>query len=217
MKRKIKICGVREPRDVLVCNDIGVDFIGFNFADISPRRINPKYANKKELSKYCKEIDRVAVFVNPSDDHLIESTTSVDATYIQLHGNESIERCQEIKEVYKLPLIKAFGIENTYDLNKAMEYNNIVDYFLFDAKPEESKNSLKGGLNKIFDWKILDNWEGKNFFLAGGININNMKYAIKNTQAYCIDISSGVEKEIGVKDRNMIKELFEEFNTTVSA
>ena len=62
-----------------------------------------------------------------------------------------------------------------------MEYNGIVDYFLFDAKPEESKGNQRGGLNKIFDWKILDNWEGKNFFLAGGININNMKYAIKNT------------------------------------
>ena len=205
-----------EPQDALVCNNIGIDFIGFNFADISPRKINPQYAIEKKLSNYCNMIERVAVFVNPSDDHLIESTESVNATYIQLHGDESIERCAEIKEVYKLPLIKAFGIENNGDLNKAMEYNGIVDYFLFDAKPEESKGNQRGGLNKIFDWKILDNWAGKHFFLAGGININNIKYAIKNTQAYGIDISSGVEKELGVKDINMIEEIYREFNTLVS-
>ena len=216
MKRKIKICGVKEPQDISVCNDIGVDFIGFNFANISPRKINPKYAKEKKLYEYCDKIERVAVFVNPSDDHIMESTKSIKATYIQLHGDESIERCKEIKDIYKLPLIKAFGIENADDLNKAMDYNSIVDYFLFDAKPEESKDSQKGGLNKIFDWKILDNWEGKHFFLAGGININNIKYALENSKAYCIDISSGVEIELGVKDRNMIKELYKEFNALVS-
>ena len=71
--------------------------------------------------------------------------------------------------------------------------------------------SQKGGLNKVFDWKILDSWKGKEFFLAGGININNIKSAINDTNAFCIDISSGVEKELGIKDSNMIKEIYTEF------
>ena len=93
MKRKIKICGVKEPQDVSVCNDIGVDFIGFNFANISPRKINPKYAKEKKLYEYCDKIERVAVFVNPSDDHFMESTKSIKDTSklnILLCGSKSM-------------------------------------------------------------------------------------------------------------------------------
>ena len=116
-----------------------------------------------------------------------------------------------LKKLFDLPIIKAFGINSVIDLDTAVHYEDVVDYFLFDAKPDIKNISQKGGLNKVFDWKILDSWKGKEFFLAGGININNIKSAINDTNAFCIDISSGVEKELGIKDSNMIKEIYTEF------
>jgi phosphoribosylanthranilate isomerase len=211
MTSRIKICGVKDPKNISKCNDLGIDFIGFNFADVSPRKLSPREAKENNLASYCKKIDRVAVFVDPSDQHLDESIRSIDATYIQLHGNESSQRCSDIKKLFDLPVIKAFGINSALDLNAAAHYENVVDYFLFDAKPDIKNIKQKGGLNKVFNWKILDNWKGKEFFLAGGININNIKSAINDTNAFCIDISSGVEKALGIKDSNMIKEIYTEF------
>lgn len=213
--KKIKICGVKDPKDISVCNELGIDFIGFNFADVSPRKIKPSYAKSNNLSSYCGKIERVAVFVNPSDTYIAESIKSIDATYIQLHGNESAKRCYEIKNLFNMPIIKAFGINNSNDLDIAVLYEDIVDYYLFDTKPTNKDNGQKGGLNKTFNWEILNNWKGKDFFLAGGININNIQSAINDTNASCIDISSGVEKVLGIKDSYMIKELYKKFKALV--
>ena len=215
MMKKIKICGVKDPKDISVCNELGIDFIGFNFADVSPRKIKPSYAKSNNLSSYCGKIERVAVFVNPSDTYIAESIKSIDATYIQLHGNESAKRCYEIKNLFNMPIIKAFGINNSNDLDIAVLYEDIVDYYLFDTKPTNKDNGQKGGLNKTFNWEILNNWKGKDFFLAGGININNIQSAINDTNASCIDISSGVEKVLGIKDSYMIKELYKKFKALV--
>ena len=215
MIKKIKICGVKDPKDISVSNELGIDFIGFNFANVSPRKIKPSEADKNNLSSYCKKIDRVAVFVDPSDQYLDKCIRSIDATYIQLHGNESTKRCLDIKKMFNLPIIKAFGINTVKDLDNAVIYENVVDYFLFDAKPGNENSNQKGGLNKVFNWEILSNWKGKKFFLAGGININNIQSAINDTNAFCIDISSGVEKTLGVKDSNMIKKLYAEFKALV--
>ncbi len=215
MIKKIKICGVKDPNDISVCNEIGIDFIGFNFSDLSPRKIKPSYAKRNNLSSYCDNIERVAVFVDPSDSDIDESIKSINATYIQLHGNESTKRCYDIKNLFNIPIIKAFGVNSIKDLDNAFLYEDIVDYYLFDAKPTNKDRGQKGGLNKTFNWKILNSWKGKDFFLAGGININNIQSAINDTNAYCIDISSGVEKVLGVKDSYMIKELYKEFKALV--
>jgi len=215
MIKKIKICGIKDPKDISVCNELGIDFIGFNFADVSPRKIIPSYAKRNNLSSYCGEVERVAVFVDPSDSYIDESIKSINATYIQLHGKESTKRCYDIKNLFNLPIIKAFGINDTKDLDNAILYEDIVDYYLFDTKPTDKDNGQKGGLNKVFNWEILNSWKGKNFFLAGGININNIQTAISDTNASCIDISSGVERVLGVKDSNMIKELYKKFKALV--
>ena len=99
MIKKIKICGIKDSKNISVCNEIGIDFIGFNFADVSPRKIKPSYAKKNNLSSYCDKVERVAVFVDPADVYIDESIKSINATYIQLHGNESTKRCFDIKNL----------------------------------------------------------------------------------------------------------------------
>ena len=215
MIKKIKICGVKDPKNISVCNELGIDFLGFNFTDVSPRKITPSYAKRNNLSSYCGKVERVAVFVDPTDSYIDESIKSINATYIQLHGNESTKRCFDIKNLFNLPIIKAFGVNNAKDLDNAVLYEDIVDFYLFDAKATNKDKGQKGGLNKAFDWAILNSWKGKDFFLAGGINIDNIQSAINDTNASCIDISSGVEKVLGVKDSYMIKELYKEFKALV--
>ena len=156
----------------------GADMCGFIFADPSPRRIHPEYAENFSFSKAASDIERVAVFVNAEDDYIEQSISSVNANLIQLHGDETIDRCKEIKKLFGLPIIKAFGISSTLDLKFSEKYSDFVDYFLFDAKPGNGINDQRGGLNKTFDWSILESWKGADYFLSGGLNTENIADAV---------------------------------------
>ena len=100
------------------------------------------------------------------------------------------------------------------DIKNAQQYNGCVDYLLFDAKPDSNNGGQRGGLNKVFDWSILNDWDGPDYFLSGGLNINNVRKAVQMTKAKVIDVSSGVETEPGIKNNKMIKDFVE---TTRSA
>ena len=125
---------------------------------------------------------------------------------IQLHGYETPKRCSEIKEISGLPIIKAFGVGSKNDLEKTNNYLSSVDYFLFDSVPSNKPNAQKGGLNKVFEWDLLEDYNLKNFFISGGLNIDNVIDAITQTKPMGIDVSSGVEKQPGVKDEKLIKD-----------
>ena len=206
MTYKIKICGLSSLEQINMVINSKADMVGFIFAEPSPRKIKPTDAKKLSFSSLAKNLDRVAVFVNPTNDFLEEAIDSIDANFIQLHGNESVERCLEIKAITGLPIIKSIGVANMIDIKEAEQYNNAIDYFLFDAKPDTSFGGQRGGLNKVFDWSILNNWNGPNYFLSGGLNINNVREAIQETDAYAIDVSSGVESKPGIKNDKMIKD-----------
>ena len=206
MTSKIKICGLSTLEHIDMVVKSKADMAGFIFANPSPREIKPYTAKKLDFASAAKSIDRVAVFVNPSNDYLEESIDSINANIIQLHGNETVDRCLEIRSITGLPIIKSFGVSDESDIKIAQEYKNSVDYFLFDAKPDSNSSGQRGGLNKVFDWSILDNWNGPNYFLSGGLNINNVSEAIKKTDAYVIDFSSGVETKPGVKDKKKIED-----------
>ena len=205
---RVKICGITDEVNYSELKKYQIDYFGFIFYEKSPRYIlnNPDHAFIKNIK------NKVAVFVDENIDTVISILEKYNFSYVQLHGNESTKRCSYIRNKFDLPIIKAFGIKNKKDLESALFYEGVVDYFLFDAK-QENAGGQKGGLNKVFDWKILQEWKGKEFFLAGGININNIKLAMMSTNAFCIDISSGVETMLGVKDTNMIKERYREFKT----
>ena len=124
---------------------------------------------------------------------------------IQLHGNASLERIREIKSLSSLKIIKSFGIENAVDLEKTNAYVDAVDYLLFDAKPNESE--LPGGNAKTFNWSSLNGYVSrKEFFLSGGLNIENVETAVNSNLTNFFDVSSGVESSPGVKDKQKISE-----------
>ena len=120
--------------------------------------------------------------------------------YIQLHGSEDLSYLGAIKKNTQLKIIKAFGISTQADFNNVNDYSDLCDYFLLDAKPEETE--MPGGNAKKFDWSLLGGQNlKKEFFLSGGLNIDNLEIALKNNITSFFDVSSSVESSPGVKDK----------------
>ena len=140
------------------------------------------------------------------DDLINEIVQSLSPHILQLHGSETIDRIQEIKERFKLPIMKAIQVANFDDIKSSRQYNDNCDFLLFDAKPPiTSKNLLPGGNGISFDWALLRSEKiRKPWFLSGGIHIGNVQEAIKITGNRSIDISSGVEDQPGVKSAQKI-------------
>ena len=173
------------------------------FYQNSPRNVTIDYS-KKLLYKRNKHSKIVALTVNPDDNLIKDLNKNIKPDYIQLHGNETPKRCQEIQVNFNIPVIKGVGITNKLDLIKAKdEYESFCDFMLLDAP----STNLPGGNGEQFDWDILKNYKSsKKWMLAGGLNINNIHRAITKCNPPAIDISSGVEESKGKKSAKLIEE-----------
>ena len=197
----VKICGIKEEDTLLCCEQNNVEFFGMIFYAKSPRDISIE--NASFLQKISKDlnINGVGVFVDKNIDELQEIIKLIDLKFIQLHGSEDMLYIKNLKKT-GVKIIKSISISNKNDLDKMSIYED-VDYFLFDYKP--LKNELPGGNAKSFDWKILKNLKtSKPWFLSGGINSRNIGQILQDVNPFGIDLSSGVEKELGIKDNHII-------------
>ncbi len=197
---KIKICGIRRLEDIRIVNRYKPDYIGFVFAD-SKRQVSHDLASKLK-SNLDSDIISVGVFVDANSDEIIELFEGGVIEVAQLHGNESEEYINDLKQKTngELKVIKA--IEMSEDKNLS-DYDNLnVDYLLLDSGK---------GSGKTFDWRLIKSDLKKEFFLAGGIDSANAKQAIEQFNPYAIDLSSSLETD-GFKDENKIKEIMEVIN-----
>ena len=202
----VKICGIKEEDTLLCCEQNNVEFFGMIFYAKSPRDISIE--NASFLQKISKDlnINGVGVFVDKNIDELQEIIKLIDLKFIQLHGSEDMLYIKNLKKT-GVKIIKSISISNKNDLDKMSIYED-VDYFLFDYKP--LKNELPGGNAKSFDWKILKNLKtSKPWFLSGGINSRNIGQILQDVNPFGIDLSSGVEKELGIKDNHIINNFIE--------
>ena len=199
---EIKLCGLKEPSHIEAAFTLGIKYLGFVFFEKSPRFIKNETA-KSLISLTPPGIMKVGLFVNPSDDCL-NSISGLNLDMIQLHGSESIDRVKEIKSKFNFSLIKAIGIREKKDLDLVESYSEVADHLLIDAKPSPNA-SLPGGNGIKFDWTILGkkSWDFP-WFLAGGLNANNITEALSMTKAKKVDLSSGVEDSKGRKSINKI-------------
>ncbi len=185
---RIKICGLNPMRDVQICINLKVDFLGFVFYQKSPRNINlNEVAN---LLKYKKQDSSfVAVTVNPSDE-FIKNTVLNNFDYIQLHGDETKERVKEIKSM-GLKVIKAIKVKNESDINRYNEFEE-ADILLFDTPGmQKSLEFPKNLISKLP--------KGDKYALAGSISINNIENINKLGHNF-FDLSSSLESQLGYKD-----------------
>ncbi len=192
----IKVCGLNNGDNINQLMKLDLDFMGIIFYRKSSRFFNSATLPKTE-KKY------IAVFVNESLDVIKEIINKYKFEYVQLHGNEDEKFCKEISSLCNI--IKAFRIDDRFDLNEIEKYSKYCKYFLFDTFTESY-----GGSGKKFNWNLLLNYNHKkDFILSGGINlelINSIK-KLKNQLPNLIgvDLNSKFEIKPGLKDVNRVK------------
>jgi len=200
---KVKICGLSTPETLQAALDNGARFIGLVFYPKSPRHVSIDTAY--ELARRVPTgVRSVALFVDPDDALLDQVLSAAPIDIVQLHGAETPQRVQEIKDKYGVQVIKAFRIADADDLRNIESYKDCADWYLFDAKPPNA--SLPGGTGESFDWSILSGktWS-RPWMLSGGLNEDNIKEALTLLHPDAVDVSSGVESARGIKDTSKIK------------
>ncbi len=196
----IKICGIKNKEILQLSTKAGADMVGFVYFEKSPRHI--ELDQIKYLISLAK-IKTTILTVNPNDD-LLKKIARIKPDYLQLHGNENINRIKEIKQKYGLKIIKALPIANEEDIKNISEFYEITDLIILDAKPPKDATRT-GGLGKVFDWDLLKLLDPKiKYMLSGGLDVKNVKEAVLNVKPFGLDVSSGVEKTLGEKDEEKI-------------
>ncbi len=197
----LKVCGMRDKKNISDLIEIQPDFIGLIFHKKSPRNVEIH-----TRTTIPTEIGTVGVFVNETEGFVLDKISEFNLKYIQLHGSESPQFCKNIKRLNR-KVIKAFNIHPEFDFSELEEYTLYCDYFLFDAF---GKNA--GGNGITFDWNLLDNYKGDTpFFLSGGLDVEMVESlkAIKHPKLKGVDVNSKFEIEPGLKNIEKIK-LFKE-------
>lgn len=210
-----KICGLSTDETVLAAINSGAKYIGFVFFPRSPRNVSIEQASKLAATA-GKNVLKVGVFVNPDDAFLTDVLKDVDLDIIQLHGNETNDRINQVRERFSKTVMKAISVASVNDINKAREYEKSADILLFDAKaPVDMDHALPGGNGLAFDWNLIAGYQWQiPWMLSGGLDINNVREAIKISGAGIVDISSGLETAPGNKDINMIEAFMNEIQET---
>ena len=190
----IKCCGLNPTRDVQVCLDLKVDFLGFIFYEKSPRNI--KISDLDILNNYNRKSALFTAVTVDADNQMIDQISSKNIQCLQLHGSETNERIEEIKNRSKLKIIKTIQVKNENDIIKYKKYIN-ADYILFDTPSMERSIEFP---SKLIQKLPID----KNFALAGSISEQNIENIAKLGIKWC-DLSSKLESKLGYKDHTKIK------------
>ena len=202
----VKICGLSSEEALAAAIAGGARFVGFVFYPPSPRHLTIERA--AALARRVPDgIGRVAVLVDPDDDFLARLTTKVPLELLQLHGKETPERVQAIKDRFRIRLMKAIPIAGEGDLDAAKPYLGVADWLMFDAKPPKEKtDAMPGGNALAFDWRLLRRrpWPLP-WMLSGGLDPDNLADAAKISGAEALDVSSGVETAPGLKSAEKIR------------
>ena len=201
---KVKVCGLNKKQNILDVIAAGADLIGLIFFDKSPRSVEKGDVDKSFIRELS--IKKVGVFVNATEDQVVEIALNYQLDFLQLHGDESPQLCKNLKERgYKI--LKAVSVFTESDLNQISDYEDKIDYFLFDTK---GKN--RGGNGVKFDWDILRNYSLKTpFLLSGGISLEDAS-AVSSLDLHKlegVDINSGFESSPGNKKIEEVRAFIE--------
>ena len=203
MPVQVKICGINSSVAADAALAAGADFTGLVFFAKSPRNLSLEAG--QALSLRLKPRAKLVALVADAEDGLLARIAGeVKPDYFQLHGQETPARAAAIQSRFDVPIIKAIGVAAPDDLAKVEPYD-MAEMVLFDALPATGA-SRPGGHGAAFDWQMLkDRRFAKPWFLAGGLNPDNVARAIESSGAAMVDVSSGVESAPGVKNAGLIE------------
>ena len=197
---KIKICGLKRLEDIEIVNKYMPDYMRFVFAD-TKRKVSHELARQLK-EKLDPEIISVGVFVDAPKEEIVELFENGTIEMAQLHGLESEDYIKDLKAMTDNRLIVIKAIEMSQDTDLLKYDSSNADYLLLDSGK---------GSGKTFDWRLIRKDLKKDFFLAGGLNKDNITQAIEEFEPYAVDLSSSLEVN-GFKNEDKIKEIMEIIN-----
>jgi phosphoribosylanthranilate isomerase len=211
MKRaQIKICGLTSAEAVHAVALEGCGYAGFISYPPSPRYLSAE-AMAALTTRLPPSTQSVLVTVNASDDMLSPLIRAASPALLQLHGNETPERCRDVRLRYGLPVIKAIGVTTAEDIAHAHAYISAADMLLFDTKLPDGAS---GGTGVPFDWTLLNHHHFTlPWFLSGGIGAHNVQAAITQAHPPLLDVSSMLESTKISKDVTKIRDFMRHVDT----
>lgn len=192
---RIKICGITHAEDAAYAAGLGVDAIGLVFYRGSPRCVDIAGA-KSIIAALPPFVSKVGLFVNQDAAEIMSILERLPLDYLQFHGNESPEACGRYNKPYIKSILMKAGVELA---SEARKYAGAACLLLDAHVP-----GMAGGTGKQFDWTRIPSSLDKPVILAGGLTPANVKSAITGVRPYGVDVSSGVEKSKGVKDKEKL-------------
>lgn len=200
---RLKICGMREAENIRQALTLQPDYMGFIFYEKSSRFVGDDL-DEDLLNSFPFTTRKVGVFVNSTAAYILEKVKKYNLDYVQLHGEELPDFCRNLK-LKGVNIIKAFSVDTDFNFGKLQNYKPYCDFFLFDTKGKQ-----RGGNGTTFDWSILNKYDNeKPFFLAGGINLENIHDAleINGLKIHSLDVNSKFEISPALKDIEKLEEL----------
>jgi phosphoribosylanthranilate isomerase len=195
---KVKICGVTNWTDARRAVEGGAALLGFNFYKRSPRYISPAKA-RRIVRLLPKRISVVGIFVNETEEKMLEIASAVGLDYLQLSGEESPKMVARLS--LSIPVIKGVRVKKPFRATQLARFKR-ANALLLDG----FHGRLRGGTGKTFDWHIAR--RAKRYgrvFLAGGLTPENVGQAIRAAKPYAVDVCSGVELKPGKKDPKRLR------------
>jgi len=199
----IKVCGMRDERNIRAVEQLDIDWMGFIFYPLSSRYVG------EQLTYQPEKVTRIGVFVDEQPEIVRERAEQNRLQILQLHGKESPEYCRELQKLgYRV--IKAFGIETDqpFPTEIVERYEGCCDYFLFDTK-----TPMHGGSGQKFNWAVLAGYHGETpFLLSGGLSPADVGAvrAFSHPRWVGIDLNSGFEISPAIKDTTLLQTFIEQ-------
>ncbi|MGC6412873.1 MAG: phosphoribosylanthranilate isomerase [Candidatus Puniceispirillaceae bacterium] len=199
----VKICGLSTAEDLKVCTTAGADFVGLVFFEKSPRHLSFEAAAALADARTEASPQFVALSVDADDGLMADIIASARPDMLQLHGSETPEDADALRQRYGLPVMKVQRVSEPGDIASSLRFTPYVDWLLFDAA---AAGPLPGGTGHQFNWHWLAQFESDlPYMLAGGLDPTNVQDAIRLSGTKAVDVSSGVEKNRGKKDATRIQ------------
>ncbi|MES2316675.1 MAG: phosphoribosylanthranilate isomerase [Pseudomonadota bacterium] len=204
-RTRIKICGLTRPEDVRAAVACGADALGFVFYPKSPRYVSASDAGAL-MAAVPPFVSTVALFVNASVDAVLAVAAVAPFAQLQFHGDETAAQCASIAGAVNRPFMRVFRVKPDTSAADLLEYEHHYRSAsrLFSGLLLDTYVDAYGGAGKVFDWSLIPKELAPRVVLSGGLSVQNATEAVAGVRPYAVDISSGVERDKGIKDARKI-------------